>query len=451
MVKNKYYAFPISKNRSRTPDGFLICFGTPIARTGIQKYLGKEVGLNEAPDQFVAVYRDESEVFNPITLTSFEGKPITNDHPPVFLSPENAKIYTRGVTTNVRRGEGTDKDLILADLIVYDENLSRDIESGRKTEVSAGYACDYIPVGDLQFRQVDIVANHVAIVENGRAGDRVRVRDRKPTIERSNKDMSEQAKSYKLPRKSRSGAKDFLAAIGIKYFAVDGEPEEIMEAVDELAKEKILEIGKDAEIEELQIENGQHEEKLSEVDELKKKIAELESKLAAAEAAKDAPPPEETGLEGLEELEKEFCEAEGGKEPPATKKENPFDQSAAEEGEEGAWDNEGFDEADLTSAAKGPVTPKEDRPKNPIPTADHKALLAVMKPIIANIPDVKTRKQAVDSLSKVLRLQRSESSNNYAKMLDRKKTQDQAPEDYTDIGRKIRDQYNPHYAKKAGK
>jgi hypothetical protein len=286
--------------------------------------------MDEAPDKFVAVYRDEDEVFNPITLSSFEGKPVTSDHPPVFLSPENARIYTRGVTTNVRRGEGVDKNLILADLIIYDERLAKDIESGRKKEVSAGYACDYIPVGDLQLKQVDIVANHVAIVESGRAGDRVSVRDRKP-IERRNKAMSEQAKNYQLPRKSKGTVKDFLTAIGVKYFAVDGEPEEIMEAVDELAKEKILEIGKDAEIGELQEEVSAKESKLSEVDELKKKIAELEAKLAEAEA-KDAPPPEETGLEGLEELEKEFCGGEG-KPPAPVKKENPFDQGASEEGD----------------------------------------------------------------------------------------------------------------------
>lgn len=50
------------------------------ARTGIQQYLGAELGR---PDLGVVnVYRDEAEVFSKASLNTFSKIPVTNDHPP---------------------------------------------------------------------------------------------------------------------------------------------------------------------------------------------------------------------------------------------------------------------------------------------------------------------------------------------------------------------------------
>ena len=40
-----YYGYTISPNQIETGEGFLICKNVPIARTGTQEYLGREMGL----------------------------------------------------------------------------------------------------------------------------------------------------------------------------------------------------------------------------------------------------------------------------------------------------------------------------------------------------------------------------------------------------------------------
>ena len=43
-----YYGYTISPNQIETGEGFLICKNVPIARTGDQQYLGREIGLTGA-------------------------------------------------------------------------------------------------------------------------------------------------------------------------------------------------------------------------------------------------------------------------------------------------------------------------------------------------------------------------------------------------------------------
>jgi hypothetical protein len=83
----RFLANKISDNIARTPDGYLICRSVPFARTGYQDYLRKEVyGLTASePNAVVRVFRSPDQVFCPLTMASFEGKPVTNNHPPVDL------------------------------------------------------------------------------------------------------------------------------------------------------------------------------------------------------------------------------------------------------------------------------------------------------------------------------------------------------------------------------
>lgn len=172
-MNKAFYGSRFSANMTRTPEGFLICHNVPLARTGVQQYLGSEV---EKPDQeIVDVYRNEAEVFAPATLASFEGKPVTDEHPSRFVEPTNATAYTRGTCQNVRRGSGDESDLIIADLVIYDAVLIAEIEAGKR-EISAGYYCEYKPFKD-GLEQSNIICNHVAVVANGRAGARVAIKD----------------------------------------------------------------------------------------------------------------------------------------------------------------------------------------------------------------------------------------------------------------------------------
>lgn len=167
-----YYGSKISKHMTRTPEGFLICHDVPIARIGQQEYFARELGLGGDPCRTVQVQRCPEDVFDPAAIASFEGKDVTQNHPPENLTPENHALYAKGHAENVRR-EG---DYLVADLHLKDPNLISDVENGVMREVSCGYVCNYTPEGD-GYRQTNIRGNHIAVVPRGRAGHLVAIQD----------------------------------------------------------------------------------------------------------------------------------------------------------------------------------------------------------------------------------------------------------------------------------
>ena len=149
----------------------------PISRTGDQEYLGWEIGIPGAGGgQNVTVHRPPEEVFSTAALASFEGKPVTNDHPPVLIGPDDVKTYEMGHAQNVRRGDGEWEEYTLADLHIHDRELIDAVQSGKR-EISCGYECEYVPNGDGTYTQRNIRGNHVAVVERGRAGKRAAILD----------------------------------------------------------------------------------------------------------------------------------------------------------------------------------------------------------------------------------------------------------------------------------
>lgn len=161
----------------RTGDGYLVA-DARIARTGIQNYLGAEIGRPEMAT--VRVYRPGAEVFSEDTLRSAAHRPVTNEHPPEMVTSENWKKYSVGQTGDEIAGEGI---FIRVPLMVSDEAAIQDIESG-KQELSAGYVCDLdftagmTPAGEaFDAIQKNIRINHIAIVRRGRAGSKVRIGD----------------------------------------------------------------------------------------------------------------------------------------------------------------------------------------------------------------------------------------------------------------------------------
>ena len=167
-----YYGTDISPNKTETVEGYLVCRNVPIARTGAQEYMARELMLDGDPERPVVVDRRPEDVFEPAVLASFEGKPVTDGHPPENVGPENYAAYSRGHVQNVRR-EG---DFIVADLYINDKALASDIQNGVKREVSCGYTCNYVPDG-AGYRQERIRGNHVAVVPRGRAGHEVAIQD----------------------------------------------------------------------------------------------------------------------------------------------------------------------------------------------------------------------------------------------------------------------------------
>ena len=202
-MATSYYATKISPHRGKTDEGYLICPAVPVARTGYQYYDRRE--LDFEPSESVKrngpgydVFRPEAEVFSVETLSSLEGKPVTDDHPAELVTSDNWNLYAKGNVKNARRGEGEYKDFILADLVVWDKGLIEKIENGKQA-VSVGYSCDYEEV-DGELRQKDIICNHVAVVDEGRAGEKAIIRD-SPEFDKEASMAEEEIKKEELVEK----------------------------------------------------------------------------------------------------------------------------------------------------------------------------------------------------------------------------------------------------------
>lgn len=180
-----YTTEELGPNREHTPEGFLICYDVPVARTGEMIYGPDETPIKVGSDGRVRITRSEAEVFAPKSLASLQGKPVTDDHPPVDVAPDNWRFYTRGFVQNPRRGEGEHKNFVVVDMVIYDAEMISDIIAG-KNQVSAGYNPDYLEVlddnGDVipgVGEQANILFNHIAIVDSARCGPRCSIRDHK--------------------------------------------------------------------------------------------------------------------------------------------------------------------------------------------------------------------------------------------------------------------------------
>lgn len=227
-----YYGYTISPNQLETGEGFLICRNVPIARTGTQEYLGREIGLDGADsERLVTVYRSPEEVFSDAALASFEGKPATNDHPPDLIGPDDVAVYEKGHAQNIRRGSGEWADYILADLHIHDRELIDAVQNGKR-EISCGYTCEYVENADGTYSQKNIRGNHIAVVDRGRAGKRAAILD---------SDTVSKAQAKRPERKAMKKNGLFFKLFG--QAAKDKSPEEIeqlamdaAEAFDEEAK-----------------------------------------------------------------------------------------------------------------------------------------------------------------------------------------------------------------------
>ncbi len=268
VMKLIYFGTRLSENISRRePEGYLICLNVPVARTGMQEYLAEELGMDPLEERIIPVWRPEEEVFDPACMASFEGMPVTNDHPsfPEGVTAENIRYLQKGHAHNIRRGTGKESDLLLADLIITDPDLEDEILNGKR-EISCGYNYVLSEEGG-RYIQREIRGNHVAVVEAGRAGPRVSIRDhkRKATrardisggektvsrsgltrdVERSKKEMKKTVGSNAKDSQMRSAmprvghlSAGRMAKIMAKM-ARDGETQELAEVIAEIMEPEI--------------------------------------------------------------------------------------------------------------------------------------------------------------------------------------------------------------------
>lgn len=173
---NIYTTGQIGRTRETTPEGYLLCRDVPLARIGTLMYGDGEVPVTADNTGLILIQRGEDVLFDPKTIASAEGKPITDDHPEDWVGPKNWKELSKGSGHNIRRGEGIDSDLLIGDLLVTDKDAIDAVLEG-KVEISLGYDADYIEVSPGKGLQSNIVVNHIALVDKGRCGSRCSIGD----------------------------------------------------------------------------------------------------------------------------------------------------------------------------------------------------------------------------------------------------------------------------------
>ena len=173
----------IGRTRHLTPEGFLYCEDVRIARVGTMLYRTDEVpDIDPGTTGTIVIERGADVLFSPDTIASFNGKPVTNGHPPDFVTPSTWQQYSAGTVLNTRRGEGVEADYLIADLLITDARAIADVQAGKR-EVSCGYDAPRETIKPGYGRQTSMIGNHVALVDRGRAGPACAIQDEHSTTE----------------------------------------------------------------------------------------------------------------------------------------------------------------------------------------------------------------------------------------------------------------------------
>lgn len=273
-----------------TKDGYLIATAK-IARTGIQDYLGREFGKPEL--RRVRVYRPESEVFSGDALASFAHKPITVDHP---SEPIDAKSWRQHAIGFVGGEVARDGDYIRVPLTIMDADAIQTLNGGKR-ELSCGYLCtiDWTPGKtpdgqDYDAIQTGIRGNHLALVDQARAGPECRIGDawNRPVNQQEEEAMTLKVTVDGFTFDASEQAAQAIAKLGEKVTTKDAEITTIKADHSKALAAKDADIAKkDAEIDSLKAKV------LSDAD-LDKRVADRAALIGAAKAL--APTVETKGL-----------------------------------------------------------------------------------------------------------------------------------------------------------
>lgn len=167
--------------RMETIDGHLVVTGCHITKANVCGYMGAEIPNSEAlgldPSKIYMLYRDPAEI--KAAVSTYDRVPLLMQH--VAVSADKPQQFlTVGTVSNARFSH----PYLDADLTIWTREGIEAVESGAQRELSCGYR--YVPEmspgtspeGEkYDGRMTQIVANHIALVEAGRAGPDVMVAD----------------------------------------------------------------------------------------------------------------------------------------------------------------------------------------------------------------------------------------------------------------------------------
>lgn len=429
-MSKAYFGSRISDHILKTPEGFLICKDVPIARTGTQQYRGCEFG-GPVADGIYNVQRPEAEVFDRAAVASFEGKPVCDEHPEEDVTPDNYGRYMKGVCRDVRRGDGDLSNCLVADLVIYDADLIGKIEAGKR-EISCGYDCLWNPTSDSSYDQLEIRGNHVAVVDRGRAGHKVAIRD---TAD-DKKGGTRMSKSLigrilrALARDESTTPEDMEAAAKLAGNSdAEPRPQPAPAAAPAPAAPAAPATPAPAAV-------PQPDNKPAAMDEATEaRFKKIEDALEAISSKLNpAPPAAEPKKDALDALEEELQNKAPAADPaPAGDEDDviepPEDINAQDAAPE--EDVEGECSPDAKEARDAAM-----------------ALIKNLKPAVAAIPNEVQRKRAADSLAILIKgsMQQDAQYGKLMQMRRRNAAKDSKPavDDY-DLGREIAKKYNPHY------
>jgi len=138
-------------------------------RDGFQEYMGIELGLQPF-DKTFKIYREQEDIRQ--LADKLVNLPITDEH----IEPDGLvdKSMIRGFIDTSEavehRDVDTDTHVIVKNGIKLNDNMIQLVNNGKK-ELSLGYKAKLVPHDLYDFKQVEIVPHHLAIVQNGRCGD----------------------------------------------------------------------------------------------------------------------------------------------------------------------------------------------------------------------------------------------------------------------------------------
>lgn len=171
-------------SRIKTPQGFLICKDVTLAKPMVKEYYAGELGIVdgfEATD-VINIYTPPDVLFGQSVIDGFTASDVVMMHPKGNqLNSENYREHIIGTAKNVRADNG----YLIADLTIKDKWAIEAIEHDDIKQISLGYAAELdMTAGQTETGQayhgqwVGMVADHVAVVREGRCGDDCKIGDK---------------------------------------------------------------------------------------------------------------------------------------------------------------------------------------------------------------------------------------------------------------------------------